>query len=190
MLTDDEIIEACKNVPSSVFEPEQRMWWRYLKDLPGSPIIVDFGTGHGKSAASLALACLQGTVFTFDPGVPYINAGCSAEQYEIETAKFILATGASNFVFTRESSLERPWDKPIDVLNIDSDHTYETTFGEINRWIPFVKQGGLVFFHDYEHVRCPGIRQAIDELIPSKFPMDLLEVTDAGAVKCACFRKL
>jgi len=76
MLTDEEIIQACSKIPSSVFEPEQRMWWRYLKDLPNSPTIVDFGTGHGKSAASLALACPQGIVYTFDPGLPYINAGC------------------------------------------------------------------------------------------------------------------
>ncbi len=190
MMTDEEIIEHCKNVPSSVFEPEQRMWWRRLKDLPGSPVIVDFGTGHGKSAASLALACPQGTVYTFDIGDVYINSTQSPTQYEAGTNKFILDTGATNFVFSMESSLEKPWNKPIDVLNIDSDHTYEGTKAEILRWIPFVKVGGLVFFHDYEHVRCPGVKQAIDELIPSPFNMELLEVTDAGQVKCACFKKL
>jgi hypothetical protein len=190
MMTAEEIIQACSHIPSSVFEPEQEMWWRKLKDLPGNPVIVDFGTGHGKSTASLALACPQGTVYTFDPGLPYINAGCSPSQYEAETNKFILDTGAINFVFTPESSLEKPWDKEIDVLNIDSDHTYETSKAEILRWIPFVKVGGIVFFHDYEHPRCPGVKQAIDELIPSKFNMELLEVTDAGQVKCACFKKL
>ena len=119
MLNDNQIIEACKAIPSSVFEPEQRMWWRYLKDLPNSPIIVDFGTGHGKSAASLALACPQGTVYTFDPGLPYINANCTPTQYEEETNKYILGTGATNFVFTVESSLEKEWNEGIDVLNIE-----------------------------------------------------------------------
>jgi len=190
MLTDDEIIEKCKIIPSSVFEPEQRMWWRYLKDLPGNPVIVDFGTGHGKSASSLALACPQGHVYTFDPGLPYINATCTPEQYVEETKKFIADTGANNVTFTRESSLEKVWDKEIDVLNVDSDHTYETTKAEILRWIPFVKKDGLVFFHDFHHPRCPGVHQAIEEFIPSTFPMNLLEVTDAGAVKCACFKKI
>ena len=189
MFTDDEIIEKCKAIPSSVFEPEQRMWWRYLKDLPGSPVIVDFGTGHGKSAASLALACPQGHVYTFDPGLPYINAGCNEQQYEEETRKFMADTGANNITFSRESSLEKVWDQPIDILNVDSDHTYETTFKEVDRWIPFVKKGGLAYFHDWYHPRCPGVAQAINELIPSKYSMELLEVTDAGAVKCACFKK-
>jgi hypothetical protein len=33
------------------------------------------------------------------------------------------------------------------------------------------------------------VRQAIDELIPSKYDCELFEVTDAGAVKCAHFIK-
>src|SRR3990167_9864779 len=189
-MTDEEVIQACSHIPSSVYEPEQRMWHRVLSPLPDSPVIVDFGTGHGKSAASLALACPQGHVYTFDPGLPYINATCTPEQYVEETKKFIADTGAKNVTFTRESSLEKVWDKEIDVLNVDSDHTYETTFKEVGRWIPFVKKGGLAFFHDWYHERCPGVAQAINELIPSKYPMELLEVTDAGAVKCACFKKL
>ena len=164
-MTAEEIIKCCSKIPSSVHEPEQEMWWRYLKDLPKGTVIIDFGTGHGKSASSLALSCPQGTVYTFDPGLPYINANSTPEQYEEETRRFIAETGATNVLFTRESSLEKEWDKPIDVLNIDSDHTYETTKAEILRWLPFVKKGGLVFFHDYNHPRCPGVRQAIDELI-------------------------
>lgn len=187
-MTAEQLIQACNHIPSSVHEPEQEMWWRRLHDYPGSPVIVDFGTGHGKSASSLALACPQGTVFTFDPGLPYINGGCNEEQYEQETRDFIAKSGATNVVFSRESSLVKEWDTPIDVLNIDSDHTYETTLDEINRWLPFVKPGGLVFFHDYDHPRCPGVRQAIDELIPSKFDCEILEVTQAGEVQCACLK--
>jgi hypothetical protein len=100
-------------------------------------------------------------------------------------------SGASNFTFTRESSLEKEWDTPIDVLNIDSDHTYETTLEEIKRWVPFVKPGGLVFFHDYDHPRCPGVRQAIDELVPSTFNMTLEEISGPTYdVRCACYRKV
>jgi hypothetical protein len=88
--------------------------------------------------------------------------------------------------------LEKEWHKEIDVLNIDSDHTYETTKAEMLKWIPWVKTGGLVFFHDYEHPRCPGIKQAIEELSPSVFKMELLEITDnpRADIKCACYKKL
>jgi len=184
----EEIIQKCNHIPSSVFEPEQRMWFEMLSKLKGKPVIVDFGTGHGKSASSLGLSCPQGVVYTFDPGIPYINGGCNEEQYEEETRKFIADSGATNVIFTRESSLEKKWRKKIDVLNIDSDHTYEGTKAEIEKWVDFVKVGGLLFFHDYEHPRCPGVRQAIDEVLPDNF--ELVTITDAGAVKCACYRRI
>jgi len=187
-MTAEEIIEKCSHIPSSVFEPEQEMWNEIISKLD-KPLIVDFGTGHGKSASSLALSNPDGIVYTFDPGLPYINSGCDEKCYEEETKKFIADSGATNVIFTRESSLEKEWDKPIDVLNIDSDHIYETTKAEIERWLPFVKNGGYIFFHDYEHPRCPGVRQAIDELIPSKYKLYLERVTDAGAVKCAHYIK-
>src|SRR3990167_1234378 len=110
VMTIEEILERTKHIPSSVHAPEQEMWLQELKDLPSGTVIVDFGTGHGKSASSLALACLQGKVVTFDPGLPYINAGCSPKQYEAETHKFIQDAGVTNYTFTRESSLDKKWE--------------------------------------------------------------------------------
>jgi len=187
-MTIKEIIERTNHILSDVHEQEQEMWLKIISKLD-KPLIVDFGTGHGKSASTLALANQNGFVYTFDPGFPYINAGCDEEQYEKETRKFIADSGAKNVKFYRVSSLNKEWGEQIDVLNIDSDHTYETTKAEIIRWVPFVKQGGLVFFHDWEHPRCPGIRQAVDELIPSKYNLKFQYATQSGAVKCAYFIK-
>lgn len=186
----DEIIERCSQSPSSVYEPEQRMWYRLIKDLPGKPVIVDFGTGWAKSACSLALSCPQGTVYTFDNGLPHINKNRTKKQYIKEVKGYIAKSGAENVDFIFGSSLEVPWDKEIDVLNIDSDHTYEHAKAELNRWIPFVKTGGHVFLHDWEHPRCPGVRQAFDELVPSKFNLKFIEETKSGEIKCAYFKKL
>lgn len=190
MMTAEEIIKACGNIPSTVFESEQKLWWKYLKDLSGELVIVDFGTGHGRSAASLALSCPNGIVYTFDTGTPHINSNQTPSEYEAQTNKFILDTGAFNFIFTMESSLTKKWNKKIDVLNIDSSELYDSAKAEMTKWIPWVKKGGLVFFHDYEHIKYTGVRQAIDELIPSVFNMELLEVVDCGPIKCACFKKL
>lgn len=188
-MTITEILERTSHIPSSVHSPEQEMWLRRLEDLPGNPVIVDFGTGWGKSASSLALACPQGWVHTYDIGTVHINAQRSENQYCQEVLDYIKKSGAENVSFTLQSSLEVIWTRGIDVLNIDSDHTYETTKAEIEKWIPWVNVGGLVFLHDWMHPRCPGVRQAWDELIPSKFNLESLEVTQAGEVKCAAFKK-
>jgi predicted O-methyltransferase YrrM len=190
-LSFDEIIAHTNHIPSSVYPTEQLLWYNRLEKLPPGSIIVDFGTGWGKSAASLGLSAPDSKVYTFDIGDVYLTQRNveTYEEYEATVNKYLADTGATNVIFKRGSSLEVRWDTPIDILNIDSDHTYETTKAEMLRWIPYVKEGGLVFFHDYEHPRCPGIRQAIDELIPAHFSnLKLVEVTPTGTVTIGTFQ--
>jgi predicted O-methyltransferase YrrM len=166
MITLEEIIEKTNHIPSSVYEAEQSLWLRYLSTLPGNPNIVDFGTGWGKSALSLALACPQGFVYTFDTGVIYIayEAVKNLEEYHSKIEDY--TKEAKNLKSIVASSLTIPLPEfEIDVLNIDSAHDYETTKAEIERWLPRVKQGGLVFLHDWEHPKAPGVKQAWDELV-------------------------
>ena len=191
IMTIEEILNRTNHIPSSFHEPEQKMWLEELQSLPGNPIIVDFGTGHGKSAVSLALACPQATVVTFDPGLPYINHTCTSDEYVEETEKYIKDAGVSNVIFTQESSLNKMWkDTKINVLNIDSDHTYETTKKELEIWLPLVKSGGYIFLHDWDHPRCPGVRQAWEEIVPSKFTdIEFKKATQSGEIQCAFFIK-
>jgi len=46
---------------------------------------------------------------------------------------------------------EVEWNKPIDILFIDGDHTYEGVKSDYEKYEPFVKQGGLIFMHDITH---------------------------------------
>jgi len=188
-MTADEVIAKTDHIPSSVFQPEQRMWHQVLSPLEGHPVIIEFGTGHGRSAATIGLSCPQGTVYTFDPGIPYINEGQNEEEYEADTRKMISMSGATNVIFERISNLDKEWTTPIDAINIDSDHSYEQTKDEINKWIPLLKKGGHAFFHDYGHPNAPGVKQAIDELIPTKHKMRLEATTPAGPVVQAWFIK-
>lgn len=214
-MTLEEIIEKTNHIPSSVYEPEQEMWLKYLKDLPDNTFIVDFGTGWGKSAASLALACPQGHVFTFDKGEVYVlqKNVSSLEEYGEQVIKNLSGinnvTSAYNGGSLDTATLEvvkeqmRELGKnEIDVLNIDSDHTYESTMQEIKIWIPLVKKGGFVMFHDYEHPKAPGVGEAIHELISYKdglndwiddskpFKLEFLEKVYHPKVTTAIFKKL
>lgn len=163
-----DIVNRTAHIPSSVYEAEQELWLRLLRKLEGEPFIVEFGTGWGKTAVSLALACPQAQVYTFDPGIVYQlqhNVESEAEYIDRVLTHFEKAK-VTNIKFKVANSLtiDLP-EQPIDVLNIDSAHDYETTLGEIKRWVPLVKTGGLIFLHDWEHPKAPGVRQAWDELI-------------------------
>jgi len=63
------------------------------------------------------------------------------------------------------ASLKFP-DNYFDLVFIDSGHTYELTKAEIRLWIRKVKDGGILAGHDYNSAENPGVKQAIDELIP------------------------
>lgn len=51
----------------------------------------------------------------------------------------------------------------IDVLFIDTEHTYSRTIRELNTWGKIVKNGGKIFLHDTDGRASCGVRAAIIE---------------------------
>lgn len=50
----------------------------------------------------------------------------------------------------------------LDMLLIDSDHTYETTRNELYFYALLLRKGGVVFLHDTD-LHWAGVRRALDE---------------------------
>lgn len=50
--------------------------------------------------------------------------------------------------FIQGDSRTVPWDLPVDVLLIDGDHSLEGVKADYERFEPFVREGGLILFHD------------------------------------------
>lgn len=167
----DEILAKISDIPSNVADEDSKMHLKYLADLPGNPLILDFGTGWGKLVTSIALACPQAEIYTFDPGTPYGNN----KYVYVDTVRNILNSHIGRDLhFHINNSYDHQWDLPLDVLSIDASHTYEDTKHEIEKYWPFVKSGGIILMHDYVigHV---GVKQAVDEYIQSHPEYQILE---------------
>lgn len=54
------------------------------------------------------------------------------------------------------------YQKTIDLLFIDGDHSYDGVKSDIELWLPKVKVGGFVLFHDCGGIH-PGVEKAVDE---------------------------
>ena len=52
----------------------------------------------------------------------------------------------------------------IDLIFVDGDHSYAGCKADIEAWLPFVKKGGVLAFHDFGS-RASGVTQAIFETI-------------------------
>ena len=57
------------------------------------------------------------------------------------------------------------WKREIDFLYVDGDHRYEAVVSDIRAFVPFVRHGGLLAFHDYKLSGKEGVRRAVDELV-------------------------
>jgi len=58
-------------------------------------------------------------------------------------------------------------DDAMDAVFIDGDHTYEGVRSDLQSWWPKLREGGLMFGHDYGHPRDKrgifGVKRAVDE---------------------------
>lgn len=50
----------------------------------------------------------------------------------------------------------------LDLLFIDTDHTYERTLAELTTWGARVKRGGAIVLHDTDNADFPDVRKAIE----------------------------
>lgn len=66
--------------------------------------------------------------------------------------------------YTDKGSDKAAWDfnKPISLLFIDGDHSFHGCGKDIYNWLPHVKSGGVILFHDCDD-SSPGVVRAVKE---------------------------
>lgn len=50
-----------------------------------------------------------------------------------------------------------------DFIFLDAMHDYENVKADIERWWPFVREGGTMAFHDFGHSDFEGVQRAVEE---------------------------
>ena len=107
--------------------------------LPEDAIVVEIGTYQGGSAAIMA-AATKGVVFTIDPEMIMTTNLFDQGKFILENVQFIKG---------RSEDIEWEEGKLIDMLFIDGSHFYVDVHKDIGKWVPKVKDGGFICFHDY-----------------------------------------
>lgn len=134
--------------------------------LPAGGVAVEIGSYLGRSTTFIGAALKRrvkpATLHAIDTftgiGVPGDEGNDSLTRFKKNTAPYASVIRVHQGYST---DVIKTWNAPIDMLWIDGDHSYEACSRDIQDWVPFVKTGGLVAFHDYAHP-C-GVAEAVCE---------------------------
>jgi predicted O-methyltransferase YrrM len=121
-----------------------------VKYATGCKTIVEIGIAEGASALELRqVADRSATVYLIDPflmteSFPYINFT------KLVAHRYVNSCNNANVSWLEDYSfnISKNWQKQIDFLFIDGDHSYNGCLQDWMEWSPFVVKNGIVAFHD------------------------------------------
>jgi predicted O-methyltransferase YrrM len=117
-------------------------------------ICVEIGSARGKSACFIGMALKEnghGRLYAIDPHDPTDwNDTNSVDTFETFLRNISALRLSEQVTVIRSYSQDaaRDWDRPIDLIFIDGDHSYQGVKRDWELFVPYVKPFGIVVFHD------------------------------------------
>lgn len=138
------------------------------------PIIVNIGAGAGTSGLAFREAVPDAAIFTVDISLGGPLGGLEGERNEFDNAGLHYPFQ----ILGDSKAVGAAWDTKIDLLFIDGDHSEAGLTGDILAWLPSVRDGGYVLFHDYGSVNWPDVKPVLDHLFATRKDFILIEIVD------------
>jgi len=129
---------------------------------------LEIGVYKAGSTVLVAEACLKKgirEIWGIDLFTGKLSSGTQGDTYRDAMERLRKYHLTEYVTLIRSNSLDANWDKPLDVLFIDADHTYPYVSGEIRKYTPYLTVGGIVIFDDYNDYRTEGVWKAVNEFI-------------------------
>jgi len=141
----EEAIKGAKTIDDvySMEEEQQRVLYKLACELPEKSVMLELGVCRGKTAAVLCYVAKHRDLTYY--GIDDFSLGGSLPQVQKCLDDLDLP---HNIVEGKTQDV--PWEASIDLLIIDAGHYEEPVKSDCEKYIPFVKPGGYVAFHDYE----------------------------------------
>lgn len=126
------------------------------------PVIVNVGAGAGTSGLALYEGNPEAVRFTVDISMGGPLGGLSNEVNAFKDAGYPLP----NQIPAPSHVAAEMWGWwKIDLIFIDDGHEEFHIRGDIEKWRPHMKDGGVMAFHDYGSNNWPAVKQVVDELM-------------------------
>lgn len=148
-------LQALLGVPALLHDSEVIALQKYASGAKET--IVEIGAAFGGSSLLFLLAKqAQATVTSIDPFIEDSMGKFQATQKKcyghvtqaLSDIGFEKRIADWKLIPDYSYNIVKTWQKPIDFLFIDGDHRYEAVKQDFEEWLPHVKKGGLIAFHD------------------------------------------
>ena len=136
---------------------------KYAEDMPKNGVCVNIGAGFGTSSLSVleVRSDLRDTFYTIDirnddnPFGGLLNERNAFKKSDMEHP---------NQIHGDSKAVADIWKhRKIDLLIIDGDHTEEGCRGDILKWEKHLKEGAIVFVHDYQSRHWAEVTRVVNE---------------------------
>lgn len=143
---------------------------------PGSGDVVEIGSFKGRSTVGLAYVsreCGLGRVVALDPHTAPASTDPDLEGESASYDAFIAnldRAGVRDVVEIHRAfshDVARTWSRPIRLLWIDGDHTYEGALADVRLFRPHLIPGAIVAMHDVLGTFEGSLRVFADEILRS-----------------------
>lgn len=139
------------------------------QSLPEDAVAVNIGVGTGTGSLAMVEIHPKLRAFSVDisRGGPF--GGFENERIAFANAHLPLPTQIlGNSQIVHKDWLATSGGLEIDLLFIDGDHAETALQGDIDGWVPFVKPGGYVLYHDYQSVNWAGVKRVVNQNMIAK----------------------
>ncbi len=153
-------------------------------------VVVEIGSAQGNSTCHIGMALKangMGRLYAIDPHTQTDwNDTDSVNTYGILRSNLRNLKISNHVQIVRKTSDEafKDWKLPIDLLFIDGDHSYDGVKRDWEMFSPFVREFGVVIFHDTLWLRNPdpemgranmGVPDFVEELREQGYPVTTID---------------
>jgi len=172
----DDAWAAIDAAPGFLTEREGRFLIMAAACAPARGSILEIGSFKGKSTVGLASIARHyglGPVVAVDPHTAPSETDPSLQGKSTSWEDFLgtlRSAGLDSYVephraFSNE--LGRTWDRPLRLLWIDGDHTYDGVRLDFDLFSPFLIEGAIIAFHDTLHEFDGPLRVFVEQVLAS-----------------------
>lgn len=168
-MTFEDTWQEAEKIVGYLFKEEGHVLHNLAVQIPENGIIVELGSFCGKSSRILAEVARdkKSKLYCVDSFVPHFDGVPTPPEEALKSfTQHVLTPFYDNVELIKLDTTEasRYFKKQIDFIFIDADHSLDGVRLDCEHWLPMLKSGGVVAFHDY-HSDWKEVKQAADEFV-------------------------